>query len=312
MDKMKSKIVHIGLLVFFVLLLAACGSNGNNVDDKNDRNNNESEEANNHIEEKETDGKLVATTVAITEIMDELELDLVGVPTSYKDLPERYADATDIGNPMGPDMEMVLSLQPTEVFSVTTLLSDLEDTFSQYDVPVHFVDLTSVEAMFKEIETIGEKYDRKEEAEQLIKEKEDAIEAVESDVEGKEAPNVLILMGIPGSYIVGTKNSYIGDLVERAGAVNVIESDNDEEEFIAANTEYLQQLDPDIILRAAHGAPDEVVEMFDLEFKENDIWKHFTAVKNERVYDLEETLFGTTANLAVDTALEDLVEMLYE
>ena len=37
--------------------------------------------------------------------------------------------------------------------------------------------------------------------------------------------------------------------------------------------------------------------MFDKEFKTNDIWKHF-AVKNNRVYDLEERLFGTTGNLA--------------
>ncbi len=40
--------------------------------------------------------------------------------------------------------------------------------------------------------------------------------------------------------------------------------------------------------------PDEVVKMFDKEFKTNDIWKHFAAVKNNRVYDLEERLLGTT------------------
>ena len=57
--------------------------------------------------------------------------------------------------------------------------------------------------------------------------------------------------------------------------------------------------------------PDEVVKMFDKEFKENDIWKHFKAVENDRVYDLEETRFGTTANLAAAYVLEELVEMLY-
>jgi iron complex transport system substrate-binding protein len=51
--------------------------------------------------------------------------------------------------------------------------------------------------------------------------------------------------------------------------------------------------------------------MFDKEFKENDIWKHFNAVKNGRVYDLEEALFGTTGNLAADKALDALVGMLY-
>ena len=82
-------------------------------------------------------------------------------------------------------------------------------------------------------------------------------------------------------------------------------------EYVSSNTENLQQSNPDVILRAAHGMPDAVVEMFDKEFKENDIWKHFKAVENDRVYDLEETRFGTTANLAAVEALEELVEMLY-
>ena len=46
--------------------------------------------------------------------------------------------------------------------------------------------------------------------------------------------------------------------------------------------------------------------MFDKEFKTNDIWKHFVAVKNNRVYDLEERLFGTTGNLATIEALDEL------
>jgi iron complex transport system substrate-binding protein len=45
--------------------------------------------------------------------------------------------------------------------------------------------------------------------------------------------------------------------------------------------------------------------------KTNDIWKHFNAVKNGRVYDLEELLFGTTGNIAVVEALDELEAMLY-
>lgn len=299
----KRQIFYTITILLLSVLLTACSSNqGEN-----------SAQANENVvnnEEKEDDNRIVATTVALTEIMDQLNIDLVAVPTSYKDLPERYEGLTDIGNPMSPDMEVILSLKPTEVYSVTTLLDDLEASFSEYDVPVNFVDLTSVDAMFDEIKTIGEKYDRNEEAENLVNNFDKKLAEIEAETKNLEKPTVLILMGIPGSYIVGTENSYIGDLVNRAGGQNVIE-DRDEE-YIAANTEHLQQLDPDIILRAAHGAPEQVVEMFEQEFKENDIWKHFTAVKNNRVYDLEETLFGTTANLNAEEALEKLVEMLHE
>lgn len=298
------------LTIFTVILLSsflvACkGSSGEDKPSNKEENNNVS-----HEQEEESKERIVATTVALTEIMDQLNIDLVGVPTSYKDLPDRYEDLTDTGNPMSPDMEVILSLKPTEVYSVTTLLGDLEGAFDQYDVPVNFVDLTSVEAMFAEIEQIGEKYEREEEAEQLVQTFDEKLAQIEEKTAGLEEPSVLILMGIPGSYIVGTENSYIGDLVERAGGKNVIEGRD--EEYIAANTEHLQQLDPDIILRAAHGAPEEVVKMFDQEFKENDIWTHFSAVQNDRVYDLEESLFGTTANLAAEDALEELVQLLHD
>ncbi|HLR65449.1 MAG TPA: heme ABC transporter substrate-binding protein IsdE [Pseudogracilibacillus sp.] len=298
------------LTIFTVILLSsflvACqGSSGEEEPSNKEESNNVS-----HEQEEESNERIVATTVALTEIMDQLNIDLVGVPTSYKDLPDRYEDLTDTGNPMSPDMEVILSLKPTEVYSVTTLLGDLEGAFDQYDVPVNFVDLTSVEAMFAEIEQIGETYEREEEAEQLVQTFDEKLAQIEEKTAGLEEPSVLILMGIPGSYIVGTENSYIGDLVERAGGKNVIEGRD--EEYIAANTEHLQQLDPDIILRAAHGAPEEVVKMFDQEFKENDIWTHFSAVQNDRVYDLEESLFGTTANLAAEDALEELVQLLHD
>src|SRR5690625_2659277 len=164
--------------------------------------------------------------------------------------------------------------------------------------------------MYNAIQTLGDKYDRTEQAEDIIDNFERQLSETEQKVEGKESPSVLILLGVPGSYLVGTENSYIGDLVKRAGGENVIKGEA--AEYISSNTEHLQQTNPDIILRAAHGMPDEVVKMFDKEFKENDIWKHFDAVKNDRVYDLEETLFGTTGNLAAEEALDELYNIFYE
>lgn len=262
------------------------------------------------VSNNDQDGnRIIATTVAVTEIMDALEIDLIGIPTSYKELPERYKGLPEIGNPMSPDMELIMSLKPKEVISVTTLKYDLASIFDESNIKASYVNLESLDAMHQEILAIGERYDRQEQAEKIVQGFEDKIKTIEQRIAGKEAPTVLILMGVPGSYLVATENSYIGDLVQRAGGQNVITGE--EVEFLASNTEYLQKSNPDIILRAAHGMPEEVVEMFDKEFKENDIWKHFNAVKNDRVYDLEELLFGTTGNLAAVEALEELVEMLY-
>ena len=262
------------------------------------------------IGEIDPDGdRIVATTVALTEIMDALAIDLVGVPSSYKDLPDRYADAKEVGNPMSPDMETLLALKPTEIYSVTTLKYDLQEMFDARGIDMTYANLESVDAMHEEILRIGKKYDRVEQAEALIAQFEEKAASIAEAIEGKEHPKVLILMGIPGSYLVATEHSYIGDLVKRSGGVNVITGED--VEFLSSNTEYLQQADPDVILRAAHGMPEQVIAMFDEEFRGNDIWKHFDAVKNDRVYDLEEQLFGTTGNLAASEALDELQKMLY-
>lgn len=82
---------------------------------------------------------------------------------------------------------------------------------------------------------------------------------------GKEAPKVLILMGLPGSYIVATENSYVGSLVEMAGGQNVYAGTD--EEFLSANTEDIKTKEPDVILRASHAMPEQVQQMFADEFE---------------------------------------------
>ncbi|ATI61685.1 heme ABC transporter substrate-binding protein IsdE [Bacillus sp. PIC28] len=257
----------------------------------------------------ESKERVVATTVAVTEIMDALEVDLVGVPTSSKTLPKRYKGLPEVGNPMSPDMEKVKSLKPSEVLSVTTLEYELKPVFDGVGMKANFLDLTSLKNMQSSISHLGKKYGREKQAEAVVTKLDKKVASIQKEVKGKKEPTVLILLGVPGSYLVATEHSYIGDLVKQLGGKNIVQGE--QVEYLASNTEYLKKADPDIILRAAHGMPDEVVKMFDKEFKTNDIWKHFAAVKNNRVYDLEECLFGTTGNLAAIEALDELKKMMY-
>jgi len=253
--------------------------------------------------------RIVLTTVAVTQMMDALGIELVGVPTSAKTLPTRYDGVAKVGNPMSPDMELVKSLRPTDVLSVTTLRYDLEPVFEQAGLNATFLDLTSLADMQEAIRGLGAKFGREAEALVLADGFDETLARLQQAASGKTKPTVLILLGVPGSYLVATEHSYIGDLVRLLGGANIVQGEK--VEYLASNTEYLQQADPDVILRAAHGMPDEVIEMFDAEFKKNDIWKHFQAVQNGRVYDLEEELFGTTGNLAAKEALEALYAKLY-
>ncbi|MBC1485670.1 heme ABC transporter substrate-binding protein IsdE [Listeria seeligeri] len=278
-----------------VLFLVGCGNE---------------EAAEKQTTQKEQAPKIVSTTVAITEIMDKLDLSLVGIPTSSKKLPELYAKVEQVGSPMGPDLEIIRMLKPDVVLSTKTLEADLKAGFAGADLQADFLDFTSIDSMQTEISKLGKDFDRTEEATKLNEDLSTKINQVKKRVSKKKQPSVLILMGVPGSYLVVTENAYIGDLVKIAGGKNVIT--NQKVEYLASNTEYLQNANPDIILRAAHGMPAEVVKMFDEEFKTNDTWKHFDAVKNNRVYDLDENLFGMTASLNAPAALLEMEKMLYD
>ena len=119
------------------------------------------------MEANEENDKIVATTLAITEIMDALNLDLVGILTTQYDISARYKNVTEVGNPMSPDMEIIQSLQPTDVLSVTTLEYDLKDSFDQMNLSAQFLKLDSVENMLDTIIELGNKYERMTEAAEL-------------------------------------------------------------------------------------------------------------------------------------------------
>ena len=94
-----------------------------------------------------------------------------------------------------------------------------------------------------------------------------------------------------------------------AGGKNVYAGE--EGDFLNINTEDMLKKDPDIILRTAHALPDQVMEMFSEEFKTNDIWKHFKAVKEDKVYDLSYSKFGMSATFDYKEALQELDTLLY-
>lgn len=163
--------------------------------------------------------------------------------------------------------------------------------------------------MYRSIQELGEIFGREEEAEAEVAEFTEFYKEYKDKNKDKEKPKVLILMGLPGSYIIATENSYVGSLVELAGGENVYAGTD--QEFLTVNTEDMKTKEPDVILRAAHALPDQVVSMFKDDFETNDIWKHFDAVKDGRVYDLTYELFGMSATFRYPEALDELQPMLY-
>ncbi|MCI5628758.1 MAG: heme ABC transporter substrate-binding protein IsdE [Clostridium sp.] len=249
---------------------------------------------------------VVATSVAVTEILDKLGVEVSGVPTTSYELPESTKDATEVGSPMNPDLEIIKSLNPTCVVSVDTLGSDFEKQFTENNIPSMFVNLSTVDGLKETIVNLGEKFDKSEKAVEIIAELENKENELNlSKKENKE--DILILFGAPGSVMVSTDNSYVGNLVKIAGGNNIFESESSS--FIQVNMEEIIKRNPDKILIMTHAVPDEAKKTVEEEFAKA-TWQQLDAIKNNKVYYLENGYFGMSANLKVIEALDKLGAIL--
>ena len=250
---------------------------------------------------------VVATSVAITEILDRLGVEVSGVPQTSYELPESAKGATEVGSPMNPDMEIIKSLNPTDVICVDTLGSDFEKQFEENNINADFYNLSNVDGLKETIAALGEKFNKQDKANEIL----DEIKEVEDKVNSnkKSDDKILVLFGAPGSVMVATDKSYIGNLVELAGGDNIFS--NATSSFTQINLEEIIKLNPDKILVMTHAVPEAAKKSVDEELSK-DLWKNVNAVKNNDITYLENGYFGMSANLQIVEAVEKLGDILYE
>lgn len=259
----------------------------------------------------ETEGqRVVALSVSLVNILAELDVELVGVPESQYELNEKMKDVAKVGLSMSPDVEAIAQLKPTHVISLTTIESMIKPKLEQIGIEGTYLNLENIETLKASIKTLGELFDRNEEAESLIASFEAEVNETLESIEEKESPKVLILFGFPGNYLVATPSSFVGQMIELLGGINVVEDTS--MAYAQANLEALIVEQPDVILRMTHGVKEDVIEMFAKEFSENPIWSQFEAVQNGKVFDLDDSLFNVSASLETPTALKELATILYE
>ncbi|MEM5815815.1 MAG: heme ABC transporter substrate-binding protein IsdE [Candidatus Aenigmatarchaeota archaeon] len=253
--------------------------------------------------------RVIAGTVAISEILAKLNVNVIAVPTTSYKLPKEYENLPRIGNPMKPDLEVIKSLKPDLFISDSSLENSLKGYLEDNKIPYKFVKLASIDDLKQTILDLGKTLGRTAEAQRLLTDINLREAKVLARVRGQKKPKVMIIFGAPGNFMLATEKSFVGSLAKKLGAINVVKSEN---AYVPINLETLLVSQPDIILRISHGNPEAVWALFEKEFKENKIWQSFIAVKNGRVYNLEPDYFGVAANLKAIDALEKLAQILYK
>jgi len=197
--------------------------------------------------------RIVSTSPSITETLFALGLGdrVVGVST-YCRHPEAVKTLPKVGTFLRPDAEVIARLRPDLVI-VHAGPHDVVRQLGVLGIQTVTVDRGTLPSVFSSIRAIGGPAGAGDRTERLVAELEQHLAKVRAAVAGRSRKKVLLIVGRrPGTLsdlvAVGT-GSYLGDLVDIAGGVNVLSAPG-VSEYPRISMETVIRLAPDVIVDA--------------------------------------------------------------
>ncbi len=228
---------------------------------------------------------------------------LVGA-TTYSDYPATANTLPKVGSYVHLDLERIVSLAPDLCLAIRdgnpiAAISRLESL----GIPVYAVDPRDLESVMDTLSRIGGLLQADKAAEQLVQDMRRRIQTVENLVaKAVSRPGLFFQIGVSPIVSVGT-NTFIHELIVRAGARNLAEGNTAYPRF---SKEQVLEMSPDIIIITSM-ARKAVFEKIKQDWNQ---WTNLPAVKNNRIYFKDSSLFDRPSPRLVD-ALEIMVRLVH-
>lgn len=254
--------------------------------------------------------RTVTNNVVILQILDYLDVDVVAIPSTKRKIPERFTGKPEIGAPMKPDMERLKEVKPDCFLTVSNLQAALEPQLQTAKIPTVFLKTSNYTDLLDTILQLGKMYNKQEKANEYVEKVKAKVNAAKEKAEKYGHPRILIIGGFPNSMSFHTETSFVGSLAKVLGAENIWTNDKLNNSSVALNFEVVKAANPDLILITSHGSAEEVAKMFEQEFK-NDFWSKLDAVKNKKVYTLDNEIFYIAGTIYIPEGLDILSDIFY-
>jgi len=228
--------------------------------------------------------KVVSLAPSITELIYALGKGnaLIG-RTDYCDYPEEVKKVESIGSLRNPNIEKIIELKPDVLIASTHFKDDVAKKLE--DLGIKVVVLYNAEdfnGAYDVINSLGELFNTKAEAQELISSMKEKVAAVEGKVKGKETPKVYYVVGFGknGDY-TATGDTFIGEMLLMAGGDNIAKDATDWKYSL----EKIIENDPEYII---------ISKNFDMktQFEQTAGYNELSAVKNNKVIEIDDNLLN--------------------
>lgn len=271
-----------------LMTLAACGSSNSDKDNSSSEDDSsitvEHELGKTEVEKNPK--KVVVFDYGILDTLDELGIDVAGVPQgnipSYLDKYESD-DYENVGSLKEPDFEKIAEIDP-DVIIISGRQSDVYDQLEEIAPTIYLgVDTTRYMDSFKEnMETVGKLFDKEDEVDQELAAIDDSIDTLKEKAEDTDKNGLIILANDDKISAYGPSSRF--GLIHDVFGVPAVD-ENIEASIHGKNVsfEYVKEQDPDLLYIVDRGAVVTDGEPSAKKMVENDLMKKTKAYQNDDI-----------------------------
>lgn len=210
------------------------------------------------------------------------------------------------------NVEKIINFNPDLIYCATSMkgYKTIGNAAEAANIPVIAIDYNDFSDYLKWFKVFCNINNREDLWESVALKNLDQVVSIIIQVPTDKKPKIASLFSPTKANLSGT---LMGQMIDELGGVNIADALNDNSKMsrIDINLESIYDVNPEAIVVQCHGEPSITEEEFDKVFKNNDVWKSLSAVKNKRVHYMNNMLFHVKPNSRFGEAYLELAKVMY-
>ncbi len=256
--------------------------------------------------------RIVAMSPSVVELMYQVGATPIGRPNSA-DFPAEAKTIPDFGTAYTPNLEVIAAMKPDLIIADAIIDQPMIDQLSRLGAPVFAVKVASFDDVVKGLRVVGALSGNQEAGNREATKLETKFNEIKAKLPAG-GPSVVVLVSAgPGQLIAEKDDSYLGDMLRKLGARNVVTTEPENFRFPGFtdySREKIIEKNPDVVIAASIGGPPGTPKTSD-QIKGDSALGTLKAVKDGRVYEVDAFVYIQSAGPRVSLILDELPRLLY-